>query len=359
MRTWTALVAIVLALCSVRPGTAQAPARNVVVITIDGLRWQEMFGGPDLEYFKKDKDGKPVAVSKRFWRDTPQERRAAMMPFVWGTIATKGQIFGDPARQSRAHVTNGLWFSYPGYNEMFAGAADSRISSNDKVPNPNVTVLEWLNSRPGFKGRVAAFGSWDVLPFILNTGRSQIPVGSGFTPVPAPKTDRERAINELAADLPPYWSYGPFDAPIVYAALETLRTAKPRVLYIMLGEGDEWAHSGRYDLYVDSAFRADRFIQRVWDTLQSMPEYQDRTTLLVTTDHGRGATAADWTTHGKDVPAAETTWMMALGPAVPPLGVRQAVTVTASQLAATIAGVVGEDFRSAVKAAAPPLPLQK
>jgi hypothetical protein len=359
MWTRTVLLAFVLALGSVRPAVAQAPARNVVVITIDGLRWQEMFGGADLEYFKKDKDGKPVPVSKRFWRDTAQERRAAMMPFVWGTIATKGQIFGDPQRQSRAHVTNGLWFSYPGYNEMFAGAADPRIASNDKVPNPNVTVLEWLNSRPGFKGRVAAFGSWDVLPFILNSSRSQIPVGSGFTPVPSPKTDRERAINELAADLPPYWSYGPFDAPIVYAALETLRTTKPRVLYIMLGEGDEWAHSGRYDLYLDSAFRADRFIQRMWDTLQSLPEYKDRTTLLVTTDHGRGATTADWTNHGKDVPAAESTWMMALGPGVPPLGVRQSVTVTTSQLAATIAAAVGEDFTAAAPKAAPPLPLSK
>lgn len=359
MRTWTALVALALALGAVRPGVAQAPARNVVVITIDGLRWQEMFGGADLEYFKKDKDGKPAAVSKRFWRETPQERRAAMMPFVWSTIATKGQIFGDPAKQSRAHVTNGLWFSYPGYNEMFAGAADRRVDSNDKVPNPNVTVLEWLNSRPGFKGRVAAFGAWDVLPFILNTGRSRIPVGTGFTPVPSPTTDRERAINELAADLPPYWSYGPFDAPIVYAALETLRTTKPRVLYIMLGEGDEWAHDGRYDLYLDSAFRADRFIQRVWDTLQSLPEYKDQTTLLVTTDHGRGATTADWTKHGKDVPAAESTWMLALGPGVAPLGVRESVTVTTSQLAATIAAAVGEDFRSAVTAAAPPLPLRK
>ncbi len=359
MRTWTALLAVALALGSVQPGVAQAPARNVVVITIDGLRLQEMFTGADLEYFKKDKDGKPVAVSKRFWRDTPQERRAAMMPFVWSTIATKGQIFGDPARQSRAHVTNGLWFSYPGYNEMFAGAADRRVDSNDKVPNPNITVLEWLNSRPGFKGRVAAFGSWDVLPFILNTGRSQIPVGTGFTPVPSPKTDRERAINELAADLPAYWSYGPFDAPIVYAALETLRTTKPRVLYVMLGEGDEWAHDGKYDLYMDSAFRADRFIRRMWDTLQSLPEYKDRTTLLVTTDHGRGATTADWNNHGKNVPAAESTWMLALGPDVPALGVRQSVTVTTSQLAATIAAAVGEDFRTAVKTAAPPLPLKK
>jgi arylsulfatase A-like enzyme len=145
----------------------------------------------------------------------------------------------------------------------------------------------------------------------------------------------------------------------VYAALESLRTARPRVLYIMLGEGDEWAHAGKYDLYLDSAFRADRFIHRVWDTLQSLPDYKDRTTLLVTTDHGRGATTADWTDHGKKVPAAESTWILALGAGVPPLGVRQSVTVTTSQLAATIAASVGEDFRGAVTTAAPALPLQK
>jgi hypothetical protein len=359
MRSWTIVLAVALAFGSMRPGTAQAPARNVVVITIDGMRWQEMFTGADREYFKKETNGQPGAAEKRFWRATAEERRAAMMPFVWSTVAAKGQIFGDPSKHSRAHLTNGLWYSYPGSNEMFTGAADPRVDSNDKVPNPNVTVLEWLNTRPGFQGRVAAFGSWDVLPSILNTGRSHLPVGSGFTPVPSPKTDRERAINELAADLPPYWDYGPFDAPIVYAALETLRTGKPRVLYVMLGEGDEWAHAGRYDLYLDSAFRADRFIKRVWDTLQSLPDYKDKTTLLVTTDHGRGATTADWKDHGKKVPAAESTWILALGAGVPPLGVRESVTVTTSQLAATIAAVVGEDFKAAMPAAAPPLPVSR
>jgi hypothetical protein len=358
MRAWLITVVLAVAAVSAQPGRPQNPARNVVVITIDGLRWQEMFGGADREYFKKEKSGEPGPAEKRFWRETRDERRAALMPFMWSTIATKGQIFGDPSRGSRAHVTNGLWFSYPGYNEMFSGAADPRVDSNDKVPNPNVTVLEWLNTRPGFQGRVAAFGSWDVLPFILNVARSHLPVGSGFTPVPRPKTDRERAINQLAEDLPPYWDYGPFDAPIVYAALECLRTDKPRVLYIMLGEGDEWAHAGRYDLYLDAAFRADRFIRRVWETLQSMPEYANQTTLLVTTDHGRGATTTDWTDHGRKVPAAESTWMAALGPSVPPLGVRESVTVTTSQLAATIAGVVGEDFKAAAPAAASPLPIR-
>jgi Type I phosphodiesterase / nucleotide pyrophosphatase len=359
MRSCSLVLALVLSLLSMPPARAQAPARNVVVITLDGLRWQEFFTGADREYFKKEKDGAPGAAEKRFWRATPAERRATLMPFVWDTIATKGQIFGDPSKGSRSHLTNGLWFSYPGYNEMLSGAADPRVDSNDKVPNPNTTVLEWLNTRPGFQGRVAAFGSWDVLPFILNTSRSHLPVGSGFTPVPQPRTDRERAINELAADLPLYWDYGPPDAPIVYAALERLRTDKPRVLYIMLGEGDEWAHAGRYDLYLDATFRADRFIHRMWDTLQSMPEYANQTTLLVTTDHGRGATLADWNNHGTKVPAAESTWMLALGAAVPPLGVREGVTITTSQLAATIAAVVGEDFKRAVATAAPPLPLAK
>lgn len=356
MRSWKLGLTLILASFSLQPGYTQAPARNVVVITLDGLRWQEMFTGAAREYFKQEKDGKPGASEKRFWRPTADERRAALMPFMWSTIATKGQIFGDPSRQSRARLTNGLWFSYPGYNEMFSGAADPRIDSNDKVPNPNVTVLEWLNSRPGFQGRVAAFGSWDVLPFILNVTRSRIRVGSGFTPVPQPKSDRERAINELAADLPHYWSYGPFDAPVVYAALESLRTDKPRVLYIMLGEGDEWAHADKYDQYLDATFRADRFIRRVWETLQSLPEYANQTTLLVTTDHGRGATTSDWTDHGREVPAAESTWMAALGPGVPPLGVRESLTVTTSQLAATIAAVVGENFRTAAPTAAPPLP---
>ena len=337
---------------------AQSAGRNVVVVTLDGLRWQEVFGGADETYFKRDAKGVIDPASKKYAGDSAEARRAALMPFMWNVIAKQGQVFGDPAQQSRSHVTNGLWFSYPGYSEMFAGVADPRIDSNDKVPNPNVTVLEWLHARPFFAGRVSAFGAWDVLPFILNTGRSRLPVGSGFAPVLDPKTAREREINELAGDLPAYWGYGTFDAPIVYAAIEDLKTRKPRVLYLMLGEADEWAHEGRYDLYLDATRRADRFLERIWTALQSLPEYRGNTTLLVTTDHGRGAAVRDWSDHGRDVPAAEDTWMAALGPGVPPLGTRKNLAVTTSQFAATIAAVVGEDFQAAVPKAAPPLPLR-
>jgi len=335
--------------------SAAARAKNVVVVTIDGFRWQEAFMGADRAYFKKTKDGKPTEAELRFWRDDERARRDALMPFFWRTIAKEGVIFGDPSGKSAVHLTNGLWFSYPGYNEMLTGAADPRVDSNDKVPNPNVTVLEWLNGRPGFKGRVYAVGDWDVLPFILNVDRSRLPVGA-MQPVPSPLTDREREINDLTEDLPAYWNGVVFDAPVMQAALEALRTRQPRVLYVMLGETDEWAHGERYDMYLDAAFRSDRFIGRLWQTLQSLPAYRNQTTLLLTTDHGRGATPNDWTDHGRDVPAAERTWMAMLGPGVSQPGVRQGVTITTSQLAATIAAVLGEDYRAAFPRAAEPLP---
>ena len=352
-------LAIAILLLIAAAGSAAPPpaVKNVIVITMDGMRWQELFGGAERTLLGRDE--KEIAGSsayKRFWKDTQEERRAALMPFFWTVVAKQGQVFGDPSRGSLSRLTNGLWFSYPGYSEMLAGVADPRVDSNDKIPNPNVTVLEWLNGLPKYRGRVAAFGAWDVLPYIVNTKRSGLPAGDGYPPVPDPKTDRERAINDVADDLPPIWEGAPLDAPIMHAAIECVRTRRPRVLYVMLGETDEWAHEGRYNLYLDSAFRADRFIRRVWEMVQRMPQYAGATALVLATDHGRGAASADWMDHGRKVPAAEATWMAVMGPATPALGVRESVTVTTAQVAATVAALLGEDFRKDVPAAAPPLP---
>jgi hypothetical protein len=278
------------------------------------------------------------------------------LPFLWSVVAREGQILGDPTKGSLVRVTNRLWFSYPGYNEMLSGAADPRIDSNDKKTNPNLTVLEWLNRRPGLEGRVAAFGSWDVLPWIVAADRSHLAVNGDGPAVKEPSTERDRLLNEFTADLPSYWQGARFDAPTMQGALEHLRTRRPRVLYVMLGETDEWAHARRYDQYLDAAWRGDRFLRRLWETAQSHPDYRGRTALLVATDHGRGATPRDWPHHGKDVPAAERIWMAVLGPTTPPLGIREGITATQSQLAASVAALLGLDFRTAAPKAAPPLP---
>jgi phosphopentomutase len=123
---------------------------------------------------------------------------------------------------------------------------------------------------------------------------------------------------------------------------------------VLLGETDEWAHRRRYDLYLDAAHRADRFIGELWRTAQSLPDFRGRTSLILATDHGRGE-GRNWTDHGRDVPAAERIWMAVMGPKTPPLGVRRGYRGTQSQLAATVASLLGEDWQSARPDAAPPI----
>ncbi len=352
--------ALFLAISSTGVNGASAqnpPARpdRVVVVTLDGMRWQEIFAGAarDLISAKAGGVADTAALLRRFWRESPENRREALMPFLWGTIARNGRLLGDSTRGSVVRVTNGKWFSYPGYNELLTGAADDRIDSNDKIPNPNASVLEWLNGRTEYRGRVAAFASWDVLPFILNTGRSGLPANGDGPPVPDPRTETERAIDALAADIPPYWGNVRFDAVTIQGALHYLHTRKPRVLYVMMGDTDEWAHERRYDLYLDAANRGDRFLRTLWEAVQAMPEYRGRTTLLVATDHGRGS-ADDWTDHGRKVPAAARIWMAAMGPGIPS-NRESGGEFTQSQFAASIAAALGleGEFRKANPNAAP------
>ena len=339
-------------------GGAADRAQNVLVVTLDGMRWQEVFSGFDPT-LATEKDGgvkDREALARHFAREGPLAAREALLPFLWTVVAREGQVFGDPSLSSAVRVTNGLWFSYPGYNELLAGVSDPRIDSNDKKTNPNLTVLEWLNRRPGYEDRVAVFGTWDVFPSILAVERSRLPVHGYDPPFPAPASEREQLIDDFSEDLPEHWGGVRLDAVAMQAALECLRAHQPRVLAVLLGETDEWAHERRYDQYLEAAHRAARFVRRLWETAQSLPAYRGRTALLLATDHGRGDTPRDWTDHGRSVPAAERIWLAALGPGTPPLGVRQGVSATQSQFAATIAAVLGEDFRTAVPQAAPPLP---
>jgi len=353
---YTLALLALLSATQLPPGPA---ADHVLVVTLDGLRWQELFGGAQRELISKQAGGvadTPGLLGK-FWRETAEARREALMPFLWSVVASRGRILGDSAGGSVVRVSNGKRFSYPGYNELLSGAPDDRINSNDKIPNPNVTVLEWLNRRPAFRGKVAAFGSWDVLPFIVNAARSGIHTNGDGPPVSNPATPVERALNDLAADLPPYWGTVRFDAVTMQGALHYLRTRRPRVLYVMLGDTDEWAHERRYDLYLDAARKGDRFLRTLWETVQSIPGYRDRTALIVATDHGRGS-GEDWTDHGREVPAAERIWVAVMTPKGVN-GQRSTVngTYTQGQFAATIAGLLGleKEFRAANPKAAPAL----
>ncbi len=366
MNPWHRLkAALTLTFCiltlAATASAAEHKTKYVIFVMTDGLRWQEVFNGADESLMNKENGGvepaNVVALKKAYWRDTVQARRDALMPFVWTVMAKHGQIYGDRVNGSDAFVTNGLNFSYPGYNETLSGFPDPRVNSNDKIPNPNVTVLEWLDKKPAYHGRIAAFGAWDVFPYILNTGRSKLLVNAGYDPlVLSPSSSKLDLLNQLKAETPRVWDAEPFDPIPFHTALEYLKLREPRVLFLSLGDTDEWAHAGNYAEYLNAAHRADAYLKVLWDTVQSLPEYRGKTTLVFSPDHGRGDAPLGWKDHGEKVPESKFIWMAFMGPDTPALGTRAKVApVTQNQIAATIAALLGEDYATAVPQAGKPI----
>jgi hypothetical protein len=341
-------------------GAAQGqgdPGENVVLVLIDGMRWQETFRGAEAGLLDSKRGGvaEPAKARERWWRATARERRERLMPFLWQVVAVQGRLLGDRDSGSVVAVSNPHRFSYPGYSEMIVGFADPRVDSNRSYENPNRTVLEWLAGRPGFAGRVAVFGAWDRVLDIAGRGRGGVYVNAGFAAVTVGEVSpRQELLNRLKVETVPPWSGEPHDAFTFYAALEYVRANRPRVLWLTFGETDERAHERRYDLYLDAAHRNDAYLRTLWEALQATEGYAGHTTLIVAVDHGRGRTRKDWTDHGAKVKGAEEIWLAVLGPTKPALGHRTGHDpVTLSQVAATVAAAVGEDWPAAEPRAAP------
>jgi hypothetical protein len=346
------------------PAGADTPTvhtKNVVLIVPDGLRWQEVFTGAEKALLNENEGGSWLdepTLLKKFWRDDAAERRQALFPFLWGTVAKQGQLFGNKTLGSSARVTNGKAFSYPGYNEMVTGEPDARIDSNEFGPNPNVSVFEWLNRLPEFHDRVAVFATWGAFNDIFNRKRSGLMVQAGPEPPNHGKlTLRDELLNELYRTTTLLDADDTYNSFVHVAMLDYVKQHKPRVLFVGYGETDSWAHSGRYDQVLLSAHGVDRFIEQLWTTMQAMPEYRGSTTFIITTDHGRGSGPVNWKDHGVKQPGSEDVWMAVIGPDTPALGERRDVPpVTQSQIAATVAAFLGKDFRTARPSAAAPLP---
>jgi hypothetical protein len=339
---------------------SSALTENVVLVMLDGVRWQEVFGGADSMLISRKPGGvsDTAASRKAFWRPASDVRRRALMPFLWDTIAAKGQIFGNVNKGSVDRTVNTYWFSYPGYSETLTGVFDSAVNSNDYPPNPNPTVFEWLNGFPEFHDSVAAFGSWEAFDRIFNQQRAGFPVFSAWqSPWDTTDTDPAHAtVARLYGSLLRYWDGEVWDGLMQQAVLQYVRDRQPRLLFVGYGETDEWAHAGRYDLVLQSLHNADGYIAELWATLQSMPQYRGHTTLIVTTDHGRGSGPAGWKDHWSDVEGSGNIWLAIMGPDTPALGERSNVPeIRQAQVAATIARLLGKDFRVFRKEAWPAL----
>lgn len=335
------IVICLLMVSACLPTGAQAPeTRNIILITLDGLRWQEVFQGVDNDIAGKEKYVESPALIEAFDHVSDRSSRQRLMPFFWNVVARQGQLYGNRKLKNRVNCTNDHLISYPGYSEMLVGF-DGGVSSNEKVDNPHATVFEYIEGYPGFQDEVAIFATWDAFPYIFRQSTSALLVNAGKDIARGPISRRERMLNDMLRTHPRS------DSITFQYAMEYLKRERPRVTFIGFDETDHYAHKGKYDKYLDAAHRADAMIAQLWDWVQSQPDYRNKTTLFITTDHGRGNGKNNWRKHRLLAAGSRHIWFAVIGPDTPAFGeMKVRATTYQNQVAKTLAAFLSLPYEN-------------
>ena len=263
----------------VAPVVALLPAGPVVLVTIDGARWQEVFEGTDTEL-----------------SHAPRRSSRELVPNLERLTRESGAAVGAPGR-GLIRATGPNFVSLPGYTEILTGRAPIDCQDNTCARIAIPTLLDEVHAAGG---KAAAFGSWDLLDRAVSSRPGSFPVSCGrhgdhgIDPWPGEGDFRpDRLTGELA--------------------LRYLETQRPDVLYVGLGEPDEFGHRNDYDGYLGALGQADAFVGAVTAALGRMGQRGADTHVFVTADHGR---ARDFKHHGGWAPESARVWLVASGPSV-------------------------------------------
>ena len=332
-----------------------AQTQNVILVTWDGYRWQEVFKGAEKKLINSKKLVKNVdSLKKNYWADDEVTRREKVTPFIWNTMAKQGSIIGVRKHGSKMKLTNPMRFSYPGYNEIFSGYGDPKVNSNDFPDNPNLTIFDLLNSDAQFKNRIAAAATWDAFPRIINSKRNGIPVFVNIKDSAGICRSGPVWYQGWDTKCPASNGFILTDSLTYHFAKEYIAKNHPRFMFIGFDETDHFGHEGKYDSYLHSANQLDGYLQDLWDFLQADPQYKDNTTLILTCDHGRGKAGTQmWRHHGKLVLPADKIWMAAVGTGVKNEGIVKKGKFYQKQIGPTIAKLFGKQFYEGKKIGKP------
>ena len=305
----------------------------VVLVVLDGVRWQEVFGGADRAVARQH------GVNPGTW---PNAR--ALMPNLQRMIEVEGMALGAPGHGPEITTGGTQRISLPSYREIFTGRSDPLCQSNECAQPLGRTVAYDVYDVGG-PGDVAVIASWsniaraasaDSSRFVLTTGRKVVGLGDVLRsdPVTASLLD----AGSRASAFPGEGEYRP-DSITERIALRYLATARPRFLFVGLGDCDEYGHRNDYRGYLTALHGADAFLGELEVTLEAMGARGRHTTVLVTADHGR---ARDFRDHGVGHPESGRVWLVAGGADVRGRGlVAASRRHTLSDIAPTVRALLG------------------
>jgi hypothetical protein len=250
---------------------------KVVLVTLDGVRWQEFFNGSD-----------PLL--------TPNATK--LFPLFWDKLASRGKVYGDPSTGSRLNVATMSNASLPGYTSIFAEVDQGCLTNFCKrVTVP--TFLDRLSDELSLpQDQLAVFASWPKLRLAV-TGRDEVAlVHAGDHDLSNEATHPQRALLEDTLE---------HDRGTVLHGFQYLADHQPRFFYLSLLDSDRFGHQNNYPRYVEVLGTYDRLLSELADRLDS------KTALIITTDHGRGLWD-QWQDHGPQTPSSGRVWAFVMLP---------------------------------------------
>jgi len=305
----------------------------VVLVVLDGVRWQEVFGGADRA-LATERGLNPVA-----WA-SPR----VLMPNLHRLLDTRAVAIGAPGHGSHISASGHRFISMPGYLEIFAGRPDPSCETNACArPLGRTIVDDVLDS--GGPGDVAVVASWPNIARATSADRSRAVVTAGRKIVDngdALRADETTSSlldrGAQAAAWPGEGDYRP-DSLTARIALSHLVSARPRFLFVGLGDADEYGHRNDYAAYLEALHASDAFLGELSATLDRMGARGRHTTVLITADHGRAYSFKD---HGPQFPESGRVWLVAAGGDVSGHGLLAASrNHTLSDIAPTVRALLG------------------
>ncbi len=284
---------------------------QVVVVTLDGARFQEVFGGVD-----------PELSRERGVPNSDVKGAAELMPNLHRLMSDQGAALGAPGHGASISASGPDFVSLPGYSEIFTGRAASGCLDNACQGTSVKSIVDVLAEQPGRAWKSAVVTSWaDIARVASRSERVAVSAGrhAGGTRAAFQRGDAVGAALRRAEAESPWPGSGDFrrDRFTAELALAYLRAERPDFLFVGLGETDEFAHQGNYSGYLEALREADRYIGELALELEQRGKRGARTALFVTADHGRAATFKD---HGQPYPESARVWLVASGRAIPARG---------------------------------------
>jgi hypothetical protein len=318
-----------------RADAKELASHHVVLMAVDGVRWQDVFEGVDPEL--AERHGVPPAEV------VPAN---ALIPNLYRLAATRGAALGAPEQGSPISASGPNFVSLPGYMEMLTGRSPSLFRGNDCPQIPEPTLLDEILALPGTSpADVSVVASWEGIEKAASIDPNRLTISVGRTSGRTRSlfaTDPEGARLLLQGERSgPEPGHGDFrrDQATANLALHYLRTRRPRFMFIGLGETDEFGHRRDYRSYLRALRQADDVIGKVANVLDDFEREGQDTLLLVTSDHGR---SYDFETHGGHAPESARVWLFAAGSRFVARGyARAAVPRHLADLAPTLRFAVG------------------